>query len=172
MIENEIFPKKELKFEEITVNDIINKINSFYERLEKRKDYFADLAEGYFLELLHKYPKSMCCYVMTDTLKLVIALWYFKSKPSEQEIKKEIQENKKIGIKMNPYLGESFEDLSLIFDRSKASIHSAVLQKETEVKELLREFELRQLAKKAVFEEMKEQEKQRLLNEGVNINEA
>ena len=136
----------------LTAKDIMDKIRSFYRRFEKpigsadTKEY----AEGYFLELLYYYPKSMCSRQMTDTLKLLMALIYFESKP-------ETKEEKLL------WKGFSYEDLSLIFDCSKATVHEAIRQKEAEAKRLLEKVRLRAKAKEIALERLVEEEKLKLM---------
>ena len=142
-------PEKETNLETLTAKQILEKVESFYVRLANVKDDFADLAEGYFLQLMREYSFSMCSYSMTETLKLIIALAYFESKPTEEQIKRDQAECKQAHIKIQPWSGYSFDELALVFDRSKASIHAAILQKETEAKELLRDAEVKRLSKKA-----------------------
>jgi len=129
--------------------DFMKKMRSFYVKLEKSHSETADFAEGYFLELLFNYPKSMCNRHMTDMLKLLIALIYFESKPPPEEEKPLWQ-------------GFSYEDLALMFDRSKASIHEAIRQKEAETKRLLAKVQMHGKAKEIALEQLIEEEKQKL----------
>ena len=105
----------------LTANEIMDKIRDFHSRWEKSCD---DLAPTSFLELLHYYPISICKREMTDTLKTLITLAYFDSKPQNRKDHGE-------------WKGYSYDDLSLIFCRSKASIHDAVKEKEIVVGNLL-----------------------------------
>src|SRR5208283_943807 len=74
------FPPKE-GCSNVTAQQIIEKVNAFYERFEKdNKGEIGDFAESYFLQLLAAYPCSMCDYNMSEALSLVIALIYFHSK--------------------------------------------------------------------------------------------
>jgi len=121
-------PPKETE-ENLTGKEIVDKIRSFYRRLEKsHREQVVDFAEAEFLELLCDYPHSMCKRDMSDTLKLLIALVYFGSKPEYREDMSE-----------DPWQGYTYDDLSLMFDRSKASIHQAIREKEVEAKHLLEE---------------------------------
>ena len=139
-------PDFEKDYSNLTAQNIIEKINSFYVRWEKNPD---DLAESSFLQLLKAYPCSMCQYNMTDTLELVISLFYYGSKPSPKE-------------KEPIWLGYSFDDLSLLFDRSKSSIHEAVSHKEREALEILAEANLRVKAKEIALQQLVEEEKERI----------
>ena len=72
--------------------------------------------------------KACRLYVQGNTygdieLKLIIALIYFDNRPSDAPGKAD-----------EPYLEYSYDDLSVIFDRSKASISAAIDAKETEAK--------------------------------------
>ena len=69
------------------------------------------------------YPVSMCSKNMLDTLKLLVALFYFGSKPSNEENGKisEDLKAKELFPRKKPntaYKGYSCEDLSLIVDRA------------------------------------------------------
>lgn len=58
--------------------------------------------------------------------------------------------------------GFSYEDLSLMFDVSKATVHEAIKQKEAEAKGLLVDVQLREKAKEIALEQLIEEEKQKL----------
>ena len=58
--------------------------------------------------------------------------------------------------------GYSYEHLALIFDGSKATIHEAIHQKETEVKQLLTEAMLRQKARSIALDELVKEEREKL----------
>lgn len=133
----------------LEAKDFMDKMRSFYVKLEKSHSETADFAEGYFLKLLFNYPKSMCNRHMTDVLKLLIALIYFESKPRAEE--------------EDPiWNGFSYEDLSLIFDVSKATVHEAIKQREEEAKKLIASVQLREKAKEIALEQLVEEEKQKL----------
>jgi hypothetical protein len=125
-----ILPKKEIDLGNLTAQQIIDKIKAFYVRWENNSE---DLAEAEFLQNLVSYPVSMCSYTMTENLKLLVALVYFDNKNSSDDWK-----------------GFTFDYLSLVFDRSKSSIHEAVTQKEAEAKAIIQEANLKlQLVKEA-----------------------
>jgi len=139
----------------ITAKEIMDKIRSFYIKFEKCNSLMSDHAEGYFLELLYHYPKSMCSRNMTETQKLLMALIYFESKPRPEE--------------EDPiWNGFSYEDLSLIFDVSKATVHEAIKQREEEAKKLLVDVQLRERAKEIALEQLIVEEKQKLLEREEN----
>lgn len=133
----------------LTAKGIMDKIRNFYGKLEKCNSETRDFAEGYFLELLYHYPQSMCSRHMTENQKLLIALIYFESKPRPEE--------------ENPiWKGFSYEDLSLMFDVSKATVHEAIKQKEEEAKKMLVNVKLREKAKEIALEQLVKEEKQKL----------
>jgi len=67
-------------------------------------------------------------------MKQLITLAYFESKPSQKELERAEQEREQFGIKSDPWPGYSYEHLGLVFNRSKATIHQAIHEKETQVK--------------------------------------
>jgi len=177
----------------LTAKDIMDKIRSFYHRFEKKSDEWS---EAEFLELMCNYPKSMCNRHMTETIKQVIALVYLDSKPTQEKIKdqKEIERLEKqlekhdltfeverqskemlANLKNRNYdPGYSYEDLALIFDLSKATIHEAVRQKKREATQLLGQPNLRAEARALALDELKKEEKARILQDslkGSPINE-
>jgi len=134
---------------DLTAKEIMDKIRNFYGKLEKCNSETRDFAEGYFLELLYHYPQSMCNRHMTETQKLLMALIYFESKPRAEE--------------EDPiWNGFSYQDLSLIFDVSKATVHEAIKQREEEAKKLIASVQLREKAKEIALEQLVEEEKQKL----------
>lgn len=143
-----VLPPSETE-EGLTAKEIMDKIRSFYIKFEKCNSLMSDYAEGYFLELLYHYPKSMCSRNMTETQKSLMALMYFESKPRPDE-------------KDPIWKGFSYEDLSLMFDVSKATVHEAIKQKEAEAKGLLVGVKLREKAKEITLEQLIEEEKEKL----------
>ena len=139
---------RETDLKSLSAKDIIGKIDSFYEKLSKCHGDIGDEAEGYFLKLLREYPVSMCAYNMTEELKLVIALVYFSSKPKDQK-----------PTYPDPWPGYSYEDLAVCFDRSKATIHEAIIQKEAEARALLASMQPRQEAKERQPQQLIEEDK-------------
>jgi hypothetical protein len=155
----------------------MEKINSFYARLEKKYDklywttekiedkidfrklkelkeektYSLDIGEceeSYFLQLLTAYPASMVDYNMTDTLSLVIAVMYFESKLRDDE----------------NCTGLTYDDLAVLFDRSKQTIFNAIKQNERKANELLQPTKLRAEARREAEKQRLEEERQRRLN--------
>ena len=142
----------------LTAKDIMDKVRSFYMRLEKSHGEICDYAEAYFLDLLYHYPKSLCSRNMTETLKLVMALIYFQSKPEPEDPKP-------------LWDGFSYEELSVIFDCSKATVHEAIRQKEAEAKAMLEEAKLRVKAKEIALEKLVEEEKKKLITKNLKETE-
>jgi hypothetical protein len=143
-------PQIENDFSNVKVEDLICKMRSFYERFEKVENADNEFAPMDFLELLTYYPTSMVSFHQTETLKLLIAVFYYWDKEKESEEKE------------NDYEGYSMDYLSLIFDRSKSSIHQAIKDKEAEAKAIIEEAKLRTKAKKIALEQLIEEEKQKL----------
>ena len=143
-------PQAENDFSNVKVEDLIGKMRSFYERFEKVASADNEFAPMDFLELLTYYPASMCSFHQTETLKLLIAVFYYWNKEKEREEKE------------NDYEGYSMDYLSLIFDRSKSSIHQAIKDKEAEAKAIIEEAKLRTKAKKIALEQLIREEKEKL----------
>ena len=163
-------PEKETYFGDLTVNQIVEKINSFHERLKKESHLpVASFAEAYFLDLIALYPVSMCSKKMSDTLKLAAALFYFGSKPAKEENEITPQEEltaKELFPRNKPspvYKGYSFEDLALILDKTRPAIIEAIKHKSEEAKIMLEEAKLRCRSEKAALDELTEEEKMALL---------
>jgi hypothetical protein len=162
-------PEKETYLGDLTADQIVEKINGFHERL-KRASYLqvAPFAEAYFLDLIALYPVSMCSKTMSDSLKLVAALFYYGSKPAKEFDPKTSGEEltaKELFPRNKPspvHQGYCFEDLALILDRNVPSIMDAVRQKGDEAKVMLEEAKLRCESEKAAFEELTEEEKRAL----------
>jgi hypothetical protein len=143
-------PNFENEFSNVKVEDLIGKMRSFYERFEKVANADNEFAPMDFLELIAYYPASMCSFHQTETLKLLIALFYYWDKQKESEEEE------------NDYEGYSMDYLSLIFDRSKSSIHQAIKDKEEEAKAIIEESKLRNKAKKIALEQLVQEEKEKL----------
>ena len=144
-------PSTETDLSELTVNEIITKSREFWHRFEKASeiDEDAEFAPMCFMQLLAYYPVSLCKRDMSDTLKLIMAMAYFANKPDAQD-KKPI------------WNGFSYEDLSLIFVRSKASVHAAIIDKHIEAQDLLATDDLREEARKIALSELIIEEKAKL----------
>ncbi|MCS7123938.1 MAG: hypothetical protein NZ932_00760 [Candidatus Bathyarchaeota archaeon] len=155
-------PPRETDVSGLTDVKVIDKVRGFWERYNRESSADNEFAPMDFLEILAAYPVSMCSFHMTDSLKLLVALMYFYSKPSEEEIKRQIESNKKLGIKIPVYEGLSMDYLALVFDRSKKTIHDAIKEKEAEAKKLIEEAKLRKEAREIALRELVEEEKQKI----------
>ena len=144
-------PPKEVDVSGLTAQQIIDKIRSFWERCKKDNGQDSDVAPIDFLELLEAYPVSMCSYHMTDSLKLLVALMYFDSKPENP--------------KESGWEGLTMDYLALIFDRSKKTIHDCIKEKEAEAKKILEEAKLRKKAREIALRELIKEEKLKLIQE-------
>jgi hypothetical protein len=165
-------PEKESYIGDLTANQIVEKINIFHERLKRESHLqIAPFAEAYFLNLVALYPVSMCSKNMTDTIKLVTALFYFGSKPTKEPDVKASEDDLRAKElfprnKPNPvYRGYSFDDLALILVRTRPAIVDAVKQKQEEAKIMLEEATLRCSSEKASLEELTEDEKRILIQQ-------
>jgi len=157
-------PPREIDVSGLTAQQIIEKIRSFWERCKKDGGQDSDVAPIDFLELLEAYPASMCSYHMTESLKLLVALMYFDSKPSEEEVQKQREGKGPI------WEGLSMDYLALIFDRSKKTIHDAIKEKEQEAKKILEEAKLRKEAREIALKELVEEEKEKLKQKEMEID--
>jgi hypothetical protein len=165
-------PPKETFLGDLTANQIVEKISTFYNRLKKESHLgVAQFAESYFLNLIALYPVSMCSRSMPEALKLMVALFYFGSKPTEDEKRKTVEQDRRFkelfpDITPSPvYDGYSFDDLALIFDRNRSSIVEAVRQKKEEAKVILEEARLRCQFEKTEAEQLISEEKDRRIQE-------
>jgi hypothetical protein len=163
-------PPRETCLGDLTAQQIVEKINAFHCRLQKESQLeVAQFAESYFLNLIALYPVSMCSHSMPDTLKLVVALFFFGSKQTEAEKTKITEEDRKFkelfpNITPNQvYDGYNYDDLALIFDRSKSSIIAAIEQKQEEAKIILEEALLRCKLEKTDVEQLIGEEKDKLI---------
>jgi hypothetical protein len=165
-------PEKETYLGDLTGNQIVEKINLFHERLRRESHLqVAPFAEAYFLNLIALYPVSMCMRSMTEPLKLVVALFYFGSKPAKEENNQAPEDDlkaKELFPRNKPspvYRGYSCEDLALIFDRTRAAIVEAVKQKREEAVVMLEEATLRCASGARALEELTEEEKRVLVHQ-------
>jgi len=135
-------PDRESYLGDLSAEQIVEKINRFHERLKREAHLqVAPFAESYFLNLLALYPVSMCSKEMSDPLKLVAALFYFGSQPAKAEPANGEQEIKELFPRNRPspvHRGYTFEDLALMFDRTRGAIAEAIKQKQ-EVAEVMLE---------------------------------
>lgn len=167
-------PPRETDFSELPTKEIMDKIKEFMDNANPK----YELLVFDFWQLIADYPVSMCERKMSDTLKLLITLYYFWKPPrvhteyldmderecarlSERELKKVLMA--KVTDKLQSEHQFSYEELGIIFMRSKASIHDAIQEREAEIKQLVEEVNMRSHARSVAFQEMVREEKLNLL---------
>ena len=157
-------PPRETGFENLIAKEIMDKIAEFMSNANpKHEELVFD-----FWQLIAEYPVSICERKMSDTLKLLITLFYNYKIPyvkqkdrKQQELWDAVREKyNKEGCKLR----YSYEQLGILFMRSKASIHDAIEEKEGEVKRLVEEVNTRRQARSIAFQEIVAEEKLKLLN--------
>jgi hypothetical protein len=132
-------PSPETDYSKITAKEIMDKIHEFEKRNGNRED-----SEYRFLNLLANYPVSMVSRNMTDTLSLMVALFYEEKYLEDGEEK----------------TSNSYEDLSIIFCRSKSTISIAVDEKKAQAKELIDSQQARKEAKEIAKQQLIAEEKE------------
>lgn len=144
--------------EDLTIEEIFYKIEEFMSNANpKHEDLVFD-----FWQLIRQYPVSMCKRQMSDTLKLVINLFYHYKPPKINLQDRDM--NELYQAMRQQWKGlYSYETLAIIFCRSKASIHDAIKEKEAEVKRLVEEVNMRRHARSIAFQEVVAEEKIKLL---------
>lgn len=174
--DKEWVPGKEFDVMEATVKKVlenVNKMSMFHGLLmeELREDadgltaqQILDLINDYlngdganevntyiFLNLLAYYPKSMTSYNLTPLMQRLIAFAYYYSQNSKVKL--------------------SMDDLAELFHRSKSTIYDAI-QKHGELEKIIKaELEkdrLRAKARKEAYQQLLEEEKQKLTIERQN----
>lgn len=132
---------EEADYSTLTVYEIMQKIRGFLAQNPK------DINQLIFLQYFAKYPVSMCKRDVSPRLKQLIGFHYRLGLPNEQEIKSGAEK-------------VSYDDLSEIFVRSKATISECVNKTESEWKEVqskvAQEQELEQEAREQLLEEKKQ----------------
>jgi hypothetical protein len=123
----------------------------------------AYVAHERFLEYLARYPVSICKRDVSPLLKRLIGFHYRLGVPTEQQ-------------KLNGAEKVSYDDLSEIFGRSKATISECVNETETEWNEIQRQAELdtvaEEEAKRQLIAERKKKLEEEELNEGRTTKQA
>jgi hypothetical protein len=159
------FPEKETCLGDLTAQQIVEKIDSFHNRLTRESHLgVAPFAESYFLNLMGLYPVSMCSCVMSDKLKLVAALFYFGSQSVAFKKRKHAESDCKDLFPIvsdKGSIGYTYDDLALIFDRSRAVILAAVKQKRRIAKVILEEAAIRYKTKETVLDRIVEENKEK-----------
>jgi hypothetical protein len=141
----------------LTVYEIVNKVRGVVAANP------SDANKMCFFEYLAKYPVSMCKRDISPLLKRLIGFHYRLGMPTEQE-------------KLNGAEKVSYEDLSEIFGRSKATISECVNETENEWKEIQRQGELEREAEEEAKRQLVADKKKKLeeeeQNEGTNAKQA
>ena len=163
--------------------EIHSKIRDWQQRYERYSTEMADLdIPSDFMELVAKYPVSMCKKEMNNTIKLLIALFYFYHPIGMEPFNVDMFEGevpfnadkmvKEANEFFNKHVHEiiqpSYEQLSLIFDKSKATIFTAIQEKGEEAKTLIEQGQLRRNARKLAMKEIIAEEKEKLKLESQN----
>ncbi len=152
--------------------DLIKEVRSFYLRLDKSHGLVCEFAEGFHLDLLARYPVSMCRRDISDTLAYVMALIYYTNIPSDIDMQEyrieyakwERQEKWERSLRPpdEPVQQFSMEDLAVIFNRSRATVFQALKRKENEVHDLVQNTKLREEAREEARKLLIEEEKAKL----------
>jgi len=158
-----ILPPRESP-EGLTATDIIGRITEFMSRCSKQKAYAElDLAEE-FLELLTTYPVSMCKKHTTPTSKRLMTMFYFYRIPLlKGKDDKETELFRLMHEKDHAFF--SYDDLAIIFLRSKATVHTIIMAEQAEVKQLMAEDSRRAEAREIARLELIQEERLKLLQE-------
>lgn len=153
-------PPRETDLSTLTTKDVFDKINEFMLSCNPK---YEELVFD-FWQLIVSYPISMCKRRMSDTLKLLINLFYHYKMPNltfadknENELWQSVRQ------KFGDQSFYSYEQLGILFMRSKASIHEAIKEKEAEVKQLIEEVNTRRHARSIALQELVAEEKLKLL---------
>jgi len=117
-----------------------------------------------FWQLINKYPVSMCERKMSPTLTFLITLFYHYKIPKVKQKDEKHQELwDSVREKFNKQAFYSYEQLGLLFMRSKASIHDAIKAREGEIMQLVEEVNMRRHARSIALQEYVAEEKIKLL---------
>jgi hypothetical protein len=138
-----------------------------YEIMNKVRDVIVanpkDVNKMCFFEYLAKYPVSMCKRDVSPLLKQLIGFHYRLGVPTEQQ-------------KANGAEKVSYDDLSEIFGRSKATISECVNETETTWNEVQKQAELEREAEEEAKRQLVADKKKKLAeeeqNEGTNGKQA
>ena len=156
-------PPRETDFSNLTTKEIFDKIAEFMSNANpKHEDLIFD-----FWQLIAEYPISMCQRKMSATLKLLITLFYFYKPPSVDTVKlKDKWEKELWQCFCKQFKGwYSYEQLGILFMRSKASIHDAIEEKKIEVQQLILDVNERRYARSIALKELVAEEKLKLLQQ-------
>jgi len=98
----------------------------------------------------------MCSRNMSDTLSLMVALYYLEPEHNPKDEK--------------PYY--SYENLSIVFDRSKSTISIAVDEKRARAKEIIDSYQDKVNAKEIAKKQLIDEEKAMLIKNRETINQT
>lgn len=133
---------EETDYSTLAASEVIDKIRGCLAQNPK------DVNRLIFLQYLAKYPVSMCKHDVSPILKKLIGFHYRFGVPNEQQVENGAEK-------------VSYEDLSEIFVRSKATISECVNQTEIEWREIqekaANEQKIEQEARKQLIEEKKQE---------------
>ena len=147
-------PPRETDYSSITVKQVFDKIEEFMSNA-KAEWFVYD-----FWQLITDYPVSMCQRKMSDGLTFLITLFYHYKIPTVKRKDKLDQELwDSVRDKFNKEGMFTYEQLGLLFMRSKASIHDAIKDREPEIRDITREVNMRSQARSIALQEMVKQEK-------------
>ena len=109
-------------FKDVSKDELVRKLKGFNSRRGDAKDEWTEIE---FLDFLMKIPVSICRNEMTETLKREIAEKYLYGVEQPLTDKRHATHRYEGDEKyFEPFY--TFDDLSILFDRSKASISQAV----------------------------------------------
>lgn len=137
--------------DDLKAKDIMDRIRGFYKRKTANENASEFFPED-FLNFLYRYPESLCERTISEKLKLIIALYYQEALDSIADVN-------------DGWKGYSYEDLAILFDRSKASIFQAIHEKGDQAKQILTDKKLKTKVHDLALAELVEQEKTRILAE-------
>jgi len=153
-------PPRETDYSGLTTKEVFDKIKEFMDNANPK---YEDLVFD-FWQLIAEYPVSMCERKMSQTLKFLITLFYHYKVPNSRQKDKLHQELwDSVREKLNKEGLFSYEELAILFMRSKASIHDAIKAREGEIMQLVEEVNMRRHARSVAFHELVAEEKLKLL---------
>ena len=154
-------PPRETDYSNLTTKQVFDKIKEFMDNANpKHEELILD-----FWQVINEYPISMCERKMSPTLTFLITLFYHYKIPKVKQKDEKHQELwDSVREKFNEQGFFSYEQLAILFMRSKASIHDAIKAREGEIMRLMEEVNIRRHARSIAFQELVTEEKLKLLN--------
>ena len=129
--------------------------------------------DSYFMELLATYPKSMCSHQLGPALGFLMALLYEDGLPTQEDVERhrqEVEKYRELGYKgsyvdsrSEPQPDFTFENLALIFNCSKSTVHDSIRKHGVAAKKAVQDVRLHRTAKEIALAELVKEEKQKLL---------